>query len=165
MDTKKNSLWCAEAQVGAVAVVAQTSRLRKSHRPSRLVSVGATSGNRDGRRDCGSRDGRPTTLLALPRLHSSHHFLAAASFANFRNCSAVAVSRSLIHAAPTTNGSGAGEMGISFKRDPAVQVSDCDTTATPTPASTAAIKLLTLSCSSTMRGLTLMAANTAAKCS
>jgi hypothetical protein len=37
--------------------VAQASRLRPSHRPSRLVEEG--TGNRDGHRDYGSRDGLP----------------------------------------------------------------------------------------------------------
>ena len=46
--------------------VAQASRLRKSHRPSRLVLKKETAGNRDGRRYDGSRDGCPTRLPHEP---------------------------------------------------------------------------------------------------
>ena len=60
-------------------------------------------------------------------------------------------------------GASAGEKGMSFKRGPAVQASDCGAMATPLPASTAAIRLLTLSCSSAMRGLLLRVENIAAR--
>src|SRR5438045_2779087 len=80
-------------------------------------------------------------------------------FAQFKNRSAVAVNPSFNHATPTTSDSGAGENGISFSRTPDVHVRDCVATAMPAPASTDAIRLLTLSCSSTMRGFAFAAAN------
>src|SRR5580658_9757846 len=89
----------------------------------------------------------------------------AASRAHFKNPAAAGVNPFLIQAAPTTKGASAGENGISFKRGPAVHPSDCGAMATPLPASTAAIKLLTLSCSSAMRGLLLSPANIAARLS
>src|SRR5262249_30728492 len=83
----------------------------------------------------------------------------AATLAHCQNRSAPPVSPLCDQAAPMTRGGGAGAKGISLKRGPAVQVSDCGATATPAPASTAAIKLLTLSCSSAMRGFFWRGAN------
>jgi len=51
----------------AAAVVAQASRLRMSHRPSRLVCKATGLGNRDGRRDFGSRDGGPANPAVASR--------------------------------------------------------------------------------------------------
>src|SRR6266516_3015718 len=91
------------------------------------------------------------------------HFFKTASLAHYKNRSAAVVTPFLAQATPTTKGAGAGEKGMSFKRGPAVQARDCGAMATPFPASTAVMRPLTLSCSSAMRGLLLLAANMAVK--
>src|SRR5688572_10364278 len=73
------------------------------------------------------------------------------SLAHSKNRSAVALRFSLRQAAPIMSGGGGGEMGMSFKRGPAVQPNNSEVIATPAPASTAAIKLAALSCSSAIR--------------
>src|SRR6185369_14020090 len=83
------------------------------------------------------------------------HCADAACFALFKKRSAAGVRPSFGHAAPSTRGSGAGEICRNFNRAPVTQASDSVTTAMPLPASTAVIKLATLSCSSAMRGFSL----------
>jgi hypothetical protein len=59
---------------------------------------------------------------------------------------------SLREAIPTTNGAGAGASGRIFNRGPDRQSKPCWTRATPRPASTEAMRLVALSCSSAMCG-------------
>src|SRR2546423_946589 len=86
----------------------------------------------------------------------------AQSFAACRKRSAGADRPLLDQAAPTINGSGGGDRGVSFRREPVMQATDSETRAIPLPASTAAIRLVTLSCSSATRGLALAADSRAA---
>jgi len=55
--------------------------------------------------------------------------------AHSKSRSAATVNPLSTQAAPTTNGAGAGENGMSLKRGPAVQVRDFGAMATPFPAS------------------------------
>ncbi|MDB6175702.1 MAG: hypothetical protein JWL59_5013 [Chthoniobacteraceae bacterium] len=54
--------------------------------------------------------------------------------------------------APTTMGAEGGISGTIFSRGPTMQAMELGTIATPRAASTAAIRLVTLSCSSAIRG-------------
>src|SRR5262245_48466205 len=81
-----------------------------------------------------------------------------ASFAQSRKYFAAALRAS--QAAPTFNASIGDENGISFNRGPDMQLIDSGAMATPFPASTAEMRLVTLSCSSVIRSLSLRAPNT-----
>src|SRR5580704_12517750 len=65
----------------------------------------------------------------------------------------VAVERNFLrYAMPTPSGGGAGCNGRTFNRELARPWGNCAITATPRPDSTAAMRLVMLSCSSTIRG-------------
>ena len=79
------------------------------------------------------------------------------------NFSAAGVTKSGLHAAPTVTIPAAGFSGMIFKRGPTMHARQLGTSATPLPASTAAIRLVTPSCSSANRSLNFIGANSVAK--
>ena len=99
------------------------------------------------------------TLVDVERKLGNHLVAEATSFAVFQKFSAVWLSPPLGHAPPMTIGSGAGDNGISFNRGPVKQAKLSGTIATPIPASTAAIRLAALSCSSAILGSLLVGTN------
>ena len=68
----------------------------------------------------------------------------------------------LQYAMPTPSGGGAGRNGRTFNRELARPLGNCAITATPLPDSTAAMRLVMLSCSSTICGEVFSGANKSA---
>src|SRR5712692_2626652 len=89
---------------------------------------------------------------ALPHLNSAQSYADFARLAAAMNFSAAGEFGSLRYATPTTNGGGAGVSGRILNRGPARHSNPCCTSATPRPASTDAIRLVELSCSSAISG-------------
>src|SRR5262245_51660420 len=101
--------------------------------------------------------------LRRPLTHNSHDVAEVACLAHCQNVSAASVSRPWGAARPMIAGFGSGVSRKSFTRCPAMQANNSATNATPLPASMAEVRLENPSCSSTMRGLVLTAANIEAR--